>query len=110
MTDTDRFEHASFLENLGSTFYLLVSGSEKAELELVEVSELKAARLQEMFSIEFRCRSGSVLPQRAYRLEHEKMGQLDLFLVPIRKDDQWVYYEAVFNQLFKDSESSGASS
>ena len=104
---TDRFEHGAFLENLGSTFYL-VGGSEKIELELFEVSELKKARLQEMFSIVFRCRSGSVLPQRTYRLEHEKMGRRDLLLVPIQKDDQWVYYEAVFNLLFKDSESSGA--
>ena len=108
MAGTDKFEHGAFLESLGSTFYLPAGGSEKVELELFEVSELKAARLQQMFSIVFRCRSGSVFPQRTYRLEHEKMGQLDLLLVPIQKDDQWVYYEAVFNLLLKDSESSGA--
>src|SRR5215472_7472115 len=94
------FEHSSFLENLGSTFRLRLEGSEALELELVEVSELQTTSVQGMFSIVFRCRSNSVLPQRIYRIEHDKMGQLDLFMVPIRQDQQGVYYEAVFNWLF----------
>ena len=105
---TQRLEHAALLENLDSKFRLHLDGSDWLELELIEVSELKAGRNQEIFSIELRCRSSAALPQRIYRLEHENLGQLDLFLVPIRKDDQWVCYEAVFNRLVKDSESSGA--
>jgi hypothetical protein len=104
--DTQKLEHASFLENLGSQFRLDRDGSEQLQLELVEVSERKTARLQEMFSIVFRCGSNEVLPQRIYRLEHDNLGQLDLFIVPIQKDDQGVRYEAVFNRLFSDSESS----
>ena len=107
MTDTDRFEQAAFLENLGSTFCILIGSAENVELELIEVSEQKTSRFQEMFSVVFRSHEGSVLPQRIYRLEHEKMGQFDLFLVPIKKDDQGVYYEAVFNRLL---ESSGSAS
>ena len=107
---TQGMEHAALLENLNSKFRLQLDGSNWLELELIEVSELKALRGQEMFSIEFRCRSNEVLPQRIYRLEHENLGQLDLFLVPIRKDEQGVYYEAVFNRFFKDAESSGLTS
>jgi len=107
---TQRLEHAAFLENLESKFRLQLDGSDQVELELVEVSERKAARRQEMFSIEFCCRSSVVLPQRIYRLEHDKLGQFDLFLVPIRKDDHGVYYEAVFNRMLKDSASSGSAS
>ena len=105
---TERLEHAAFLENLQSTFRLRLEGSETVDLELVEVSELKAARRQEMFSLVFQSRSDRVLPQRVYRLEHSNMGQFDLFLVPIKKDDQGVYYEVVFNRLFGDSASSGS--
>jgi len=32
------------------------------------------------------------LPQRIYRVEHERLGAIDLFLVPIASDR----YEAVF--------------
>ena len=107
---TEKFERAAFFENLESTFHLRLNGSETLELQLVEVSESRKTRLQEMFSVVFRGRSGGVLPQKIYRLEHEKMGQLDLFLVPISQEGQEVCYEAVFNLVFKESESSSAAS
>jgi hypothetical protein len=107
---TQNLEHTAFLENLESKFRLYLDGSEQAELELVDVSERKVAQRQEIFSIEFRSRSSAVLPQRIYRLDHDKLGQFDLFLVPIRKNDQGVYYEAVFNRTLKDSASSGSAS
>jgi hypothetical protein len=34
-------------------------------------------------------------------MEHDEMGQFDLFLVPIRQDDQGFYYEAVFNRILQ---------
>jgi hypothetical protein len=107
---TQRLEHAALLENLDSKFRLQLDGSNWLELELVEVGERKTTARQEIFSIELRCRSSAVLPQQIYRLEHENLGQVDLFLVPIRKDEQGVYYEAVFNRMLKGSESSGATS
>ena len=45
---TQRLEHAAFLENLESKFRLQLDGSDQVELELVEVSERKAARRQEI--------------------------------------------------------------
>jgi hypothetical protein len=101
---TGRLEHAAFFGNLNSTFRLQVEGSDWVDVELVEVSELNTTPRQEIFSIVFRCRSSVIFPQRIYRLEHDKMGQFDLFLVPIRKDNQSVDYEAVFNRLTKEAE------
>jgi hypothetical protein len=43
-----------------------------------------------------RRRPHDLLPQRIYRLEHDELGALDLFLVPIGRDDSGVRYEAVF--------------
>ncbi len=37
-----------------------------------------------------------VLPQRTYRLEHEMLGTLDIFLVPIARDASGTTYEAIF--------------
>jgi hypothetical protein len=94
----EELEHATFLENLNSKFRLQLEDSEVLELELIEVSELKAARRQEMFSIVFRSSSPAVLPQRIFRLQHHGMGEFDLFLVPVGKDEHGVHYEAVFNR------------
>jgi hypothetical protein len=37
------------------------------------------------------------MPQRIYRLQHEELGQLELFLVPIGPDADGMCYEAVFS-------------
>ena len=103
---SEQFEHAAFVENLGSKFLLQLEGSDSAELELVEVSELGKGPHQEMFSAVFRCPSETVWPQGIYHLAHERMGEFDLFLVPTNKDPQGVYYEAVFNRMLENAESS----
>jgi hypothetical protein len=41
------------------------------------------------------------LVQSVYHLTHEKMGEFDLFLVPIAKIDESFRYEAVFNYFNK---------
>src|SRR5437879_2190654 len=104
------FSHASFVESLGSKFKLKNESSESFELELLEVSELKRTELYDSFSITFRCASAEVLPQSTYRLEQEKMGELELFLVPISRDQGGVSYEAVFSLTREEAQSSGAKS
>jgi hypothetical protein len=37
-----------------------------------------------------------VLPQRIYQLHHQRLGALDIFLVPIKRDANGTTYEAVF--------------
>jgi hypothetical protein len=32
-------------------------------------------------------------------MEHERLGSVEIFIVPIRKDGEGIYYEAVFNRL-----------
>ena len=78
-----------------------IDGADPINLQLVEVSELTTMPRQEMFSIVLKGPGTQPMPQRTYSLENSSMGQMDLFLVPIRKDDDAVYYEAVFNRLVK---------
>ena len=45
----------------------------------------------------FRIPGETVLGQSTYTLEHPEIGRLDLFLVPVARDEQGVQYEAVIN-------------
>lgn len=56
----------------------------------------------ERFSAFFSGPADRYLPQGIYSLEHEVMGTLDLFLVPITKDGKGFQYEAVFNYYKKE--------
>jgi Domain of unknown function (DUF6916) len=49
------------------------------------------------FSLIFLGKDPRVLPQKLYRLEHDGMGIMTIFLVPIAKDAQGVSYQATFN-------------
>ena len=51
----------------------------------------------ERFSVFFDGPAEAPLPQRTYHLKHERMGEFDLFLVPIASGEKGFRYEAVFN-------------
>lgn len=71
-------------------------------LELIEVKRLGASRAgsssveRAPFSLVFRDSTADVLPQSIYRLEHETLGTLEIFLVPIGPDEQGMRYQAIF--------------
>jgi len=69
------------------------------ELELDEVSELRVGYRQQSFSAVFSGPADQTLPQHIYRLKHDRLGLLDLFLVPIARKGESILYEAVFNRL-----------
>jgi hypothetical protein len=72
---------------------------EDASLELLEVKEGNYSPELEHFAILFRGPLAPFLPQRTYRVEHEKLGSLDIFLVPLGPDEEGMQYEAVFNRI-----------
>jgi hypothetical protein len=98
---TERPEHADFARQLNSKFRIRISESETVESELTTVSELLLSPRQERFSLIFRTSNDFFLGQGQRPLEHDVMGRLDLFLVPIGRDEAGTYYEAVFNRLVK---------
>jgi hypothetical protein len=49
------------------------------------------------FAVAFRGPVDPPLPQDTYRLEHDGLGALDLFIVPVGRDEAGTDYEAVFN-------------
>ncbi|HET7270466.1 MAG TPA: hypothetical protein VFI90_05205, partial [Rubrobacter sp.] len=48
------------------------------------------------FSIIFRGPGDVLLPQRIHKMQHDKIGSFELFLVPIGPDEKGLRYEAIF--------------
>ena len=91
--------HEEFSKNANTKFQVQIDENTPVELELTEISEIKLHPQQEEFTIVFRGPLDGFLGQGARNFTHDQMGQFELFIVPIRKDAQGFYYEAVFNRL-----------
>ena len=91
--------HEAFSQNTNTKFQIPIDEQRNVDLELVEVSEIRLLPQQEQFAIVFRGPLDMFLDQGTRPFRHEQMGQFELFLVPISRDDQGVYYEAVFNRI-----------
>ncbi len=93
-----------FAQYLGSAFYLHVRSQAPMELKLVEATPYQAhfasqdreSEKRSPFSLVFQGSLEMHLPQQIYTLAHPEMGQLDIFLVPIARRQDGMYYEAVF--------------
>jgi hypothetical protein len=103
----ERLNEEAFKKQLGTKFRvrLEIEGAPEIELALDEVEPfptLSHSRSDlERFSAYFYGPGDFYLPQRMYRLEHEQMGEMDIFLVPVAQDQRGFRYEAVFSY-FKD--------
>ena len=97
----EKLTRETFTGNLNTRFRVVPEGADAVEAELVEVKPGRSTPRQEQFSLLFRGPQDVPLQQGMFRLEHDKMGAFDLFMVPVRKDEQGFYYEAVFNRLLQ---------
>jgi hypothetical protein len=95
--------HEDFEPYAGGRFVILDAGGPMEVVDLIEVSPLKKYVAPDSertpFSLLFKsCDSSSnILPQKLYRMAHDDMGELEIFLVPIARDESGVTYEAAFN-------------
>lgn len=85
-------------EHLGGSFDVMDGGRGTMAMVLAEVTGLGTGGRgrRDPYSLVFRGPSAPVLPQRIYRLRHDRMGDLELFLVPIGPDSEGMRYEAIF--------------
>lgn len=97
---TAKLDHEIFSQHLNTNFRIYAGGS-SIGAELSTVSELLLSSQQERFAIVFRGPTEPFLNQGTYRFEHDEMGEFQLFIVPLRRDDDGTSYEAVFNRLRK---------
>jgi uncharacterized protein DUF6916 len=89
----DSLSVADFVPLRGERFWIAAEDLPPFEIELVEVTEIpREPGGRAPFSLEFLGGPDPPLPQRIYRLEHEALGAIEIFLVPIASDR----YQAVF--------------
>ena len=95
---------AQFAECLGNRFRVHADAGQVLDIELIDAADLparprpgKTPPKRAPFSIIFRGPKNVHLSQRIYRLEHDKLGVLEIFLVPIVPDEEGMRLEAVFN-------------
>ena len=91
--------HEEFSKNANTKFQVQADENNQVELELISVSEFKVYPQQEEFMVQFRGPSNMFLGQGVRNFTHEQMGQFELFIVPVKQDEQGIYYDAVFNRL-----------
>ena len=95
-----------FAQHVGTKFQLKLDQRE-IELNLSEVQAYLTGPHEqtgmERFSVFFDGPPDTYLPQSLYRLEHERMGEFEIFLVPVAGSEQSFRYEAVFNYFKKKS-------
>ena len=97
----DTLEQADFARHLATGFRLRRPEGEVLELTLVEATLHPhlphSPGRRRGFSLVFRSPSPVPLAQGVYGLDHDEMGSLELFLVPIGPREGGMCYEAVFN-------------
>ena len=96
----DKLQSTDFFPLLNEEFLIRLDGIEPIDLELVSVTEAGPASRSEArrpFSLHFLGPvSSQYLIQHIYRLEHEIMGTLELFIVPLGPERGRMRYEAIF--------------
>ena len=96
----DRLELATFEPHVGDSF--TVDGADGSSVALT-LDAATAARWQPegeealAFELIFRGPSDPVLPQATYPLTHEGIGAIDVFIVPLSRDEDGTTYQAVFS-------------
>ncbi|HEY0553181.1 MAG TPA: hypothetical protein VGG20_02890 [Thermoanaerobaculia bacterium] len=92
---------ARFEEHKGTPFRIDPGDGSPLEVVLHQVRrhEPHPGPRAEPFSAYFLGPKSPLLPQRIYRVVHDQLGTLDLFLVPLGPDPKagGMLYEAVFN-------------
>ena len=81
------------------TRFRIVGEHGAIEAELVEVLALKPMRPdgRPPFSMLFRGPREPLLAQRIYRVEHDVLGELELFFVPIAQGEVGTTYETILS-------------
>ncbi len=96
----DDMTREDFAPHLNTTFRLLQGQTaEPLELELIDITGGRThGQDSYSFSLLFRGGPHFRLSQHTFTLEHDALGTLDIFLVPVKQNADGFLYEAVFNR------------
>lgn len=92
---------AVFASVVNSTFGVRQRDGEPVEFTLVECKSHISNEQQECYSLLFRGPVDQPPIQDTYKLNNEQLGEMELLLVPVKRDEGGIYFEAVMNHLLK---------
>lgn len=87
-----------FREHLESAFRV-GSGDDVVEMKLIQVNDGISNNVQHSFTLVFVAPPETVPEQGLYHFEHSSLGGMELFVVPVKRDETGLHFEAVFNHL-----------
>jgi len=100
--ELEELKEEVFAEHVNTKFYIQLA-ERRVELELVKVAGDKSSmdKIEGVtrFVLYFQGPGDFYLPQHTYRLEHDALGTLEIFIVPIALRNQRYEYEAVFSRM-----------
>ena len=84
-----------------NTEFRIESDTGRVSVKLIEAtaSTPDQSLAQDCFSVIFHGPAERPLEQGTYPMEHAALGRFALFVVPVGRDEQGYYYQAVFNRL-----------
>ena len=89
---------AIFRQHVNTIFHV-GAGPDRVQLQLAEVAGEQISRGIQQFSLFFHGPAGRLLPQGTYSLDHDALGSLALFIVPvIGSNDERIVYQACFSR------------
>jgi hypothetical protein len=93
------FVFEMFVERVGQDFRIDVDPTTSIVTVLTSATRLDGDphRSGSGFSLVFRGPVEPLLPQRIYRLVHDELAAMDVFIVPIGRDEAGAHYEAIFS-------------
>jgi len=89
---------ADFRRHLGEAFRVHHGGAQPLSVRLSEVSDMprQAAHLRAPFTLLFHGPMEGWLQQGTYAFEHDAMGRMEIFVVPLGGDAEGMRYEVIF--------------
>jgi hypothetical protein len=88
----------TFSEHLNSKFSVKREAADAIELQLIETRSVGSAPGYEQFSLLFRGPLDPLLEQAIYSFEHGELGAFEMFIVPVRRDQEGFQYQAIINR------------
>ncbi len=98
----DKFNSRTFTAQLHTRFKVHLPSAASTSLELVEVIDRDPSPEIELFSLHFLGPLTPRLEQQIHRLEHETLGEFEIFLTAIGAEPgRGIQYECVFHRFRK---------
>jgi hypothetical protein len=88
---------ATYVPLVGSTFRIHRRQARPLPVKLVSATRLQG--VGESFSLVFRGHGNAKLEQRIYTIEHPRLGEVPLFLVPVGRPARGQDFQAIVNRI-----------